>query len=144
MPHSTDKTLQSLRIKNKTKPRASFLLPRWDRLVTPSTCSCPLEGTLSTYYSQASAGRPSEQVWEQSPPTMFKLHPGNYDELLNENDTSTFIIYLQVKQINSPSVEKQFSKSPAVDDPWFCTVLLKRYCANSWENLMKREWSITS
>lgn len=48
---------------------------------------------------------------------MFKLHPGNYDELLNENDTSTFIIYLQVKQINSPSVEKQFSKSPAVDDP---------------------------
>lgn len=75
---------------NKYQHPLSF---KWGQLIHASTCSSPLEDTISTYYNQDSSRLASDHIWEQSSLTMFKSHPDNHDAWLKGNDTLIFVIY---------------------------------------------------
>lgn len=96
IPHLPEKTFKSLWIfffflnQNKYQHPLSF---KWGQLIHASTCSSPLEDTISTYYNQDSYRLASDHIWEQSSLTMFKSHPDNHDAWLKGNDTLIFVIY---------------------------------------------------
>ena len=123
-------------------PASFSLFPRWDSLITASTCRYPLEGTVSTCYNQDSYLRT-----QPSPPV--QITPRESWRIVKWKWHFNIDHRLQVKQINKQTqLMKNNSFAKVTCHGWsvifHCFAREVMYCINSWENMVRTEWCLMS